>query len=161
MTDLRIGHGYDVHRLTEGRKLILGGVEIPYEKGLLGHSDADVLVHAVMDALCGAAKLGDIGKLFPDTDPAYAGISSLKLLAEVGRLLAEKGRAVVNIDATLIAQAPKVGPYRPEMEANLSAALGTDADRVNVKATTEEHLGFTGDSSGMAAHAVALLERLP
>ena len=161
MTDLRIGHGYDVHRLTEGRKLILGGVEIPYEKGLLGHSDADVLVHAVMDALAGAAWLGDIGKLFPDTDPAYAGISSLKLLAEVGRLLAETGRAVVNIDATLIAQAPKVGPYRPEMEANLSAALGTDADRVNVKATTEEHLGFTGDSSGMAAHAVALLERLP
>ena len=161
MTDLRIGHGYDVHRLTEGRKLILGGVEIPYEKGLLGHSDADVLVHAVMDALTGAARLGDIGKLFPDTDPAYAGISSLKLLAEVGRLLSETGRAVVNIDATLIAQAPKVGPYRPEMEANLSAALGTDADRVNVKATTEEHLGFTGDGSGMAAHAVALLERLP
>ena len=158
MTDLRIGHGYDVHRLTEGRKLILGGVEIPYEKGLLGHSDADVLVHAVMDALTGAARLGDIGKLFPDTDPAYAGISSLKLLAEVGRLLAETGRAVVNIDATLIAQAPKVGSYRPEMEANLSAALGTDADRVNVKATTEEGLGFTGDGSGMAAHAVALIE---
>ena len=110
MTDLRIGHGYDVHRLTEGRKLILGGVEIPYEKGLLGHSDADVLVHAVMDALTGAARLGDIGKLFPDTDPAYAGISSLKLLAEVGRLLSETGRAVVNIDATLLAQAPKVGP---------------------------------------------------
>ena len=114
MTDLRIGHGYDVHRLTEGRKLILGGVEIPYEKGLLGHSDADVLVHAVMDALTGAARLGDIGKLFPDTDPAYAGISSLKLLAEVGRLLAETGRAVVNIDATLIAQAPKVGPGERE-----------------------------------------------
>ena len=130
MTDLRIGHGYDVHRLTEGRKLILGGVEIPYEKGLLGHSDADVLVHAVMDALTGAARLGDIGKLFPDTDPAYAGISSLKLLAEVGRLLAETGRAVLHID--------------PE--------------RVNVKATTEEGLGFTGDGSGMAAHAVALIE---
>ena len=128
MTDLRIGHGYDVHRLTEGRKLILGGVEIPYEKGLLGHSDADVLVHAVMDALTGAARLGDIGKLFPDTDPAYAGISSLKLLAEVGRLLSETGRAVVNIDATLIAQAPKVGPYRPEMEANLSAAAGAGSE---------------------------------
>ena len=160
MTDLRIGHGYDVHRLTEGRKLILGGVEIPYEKGLLGHSDADVLVHAVMDALTGAARLGDIGKLFPDTDPAYAGISSLKLLTEVGRLLAETGRAVVNIDATLIAQAPKVGPYRTQMQENMAAALGIDVDRVNVKATTEEHLGFTGDGSGMSAHAVALIEHI-
>ena len=158
MTNLRIGHGYDVHRLTERRRLVLGGVEIPWDRGLLGHSDADVLTHAVMDALCGAAKLGDIGKLFPDSDPRYAGISSLELLRQVAALLQE---AVVNIDATLIAQAPKVGPYRPEMEANLSAALGTDADRVNVKATTEEHLGFTGDGSGMAAHAVALLERLP
>lgn len=161
MTNLRIGHGYDVHRLTEGRRLVLGGVDIPWDRGLLGHSDADVLTHAVMDALCGAAKLGDIGKLFPDSDPRYAGISSLELLRQVAALLQERGWAVVNIDATLIAQAPKVGPYRPEMEANLSAALGTDADRVNVKATTEEHLGFTGDSSGMAAHAVALLERLP
>ena len=143
MTDLRIGHGYDVHRLTEGRKLILGGVEIPYEKGLLGHSDADVLVHAVMDALTGAARLGDIGKLFPDTDPAYAGISSLKLLAEVGRLLA---------------QAPKVGPYRQQMAENIAMALHIDPERVNVKATTEEGLGFTGDGSGMAAHAVALIE---
>ena len=161
MTNLRIGHGYDVHRLTERRRLVRGGVEIPWDRGLLGHSDADVLTHAVMDALCGAAKLGDIGKLFPDSDPRYAGISSLELLRQVAALLQERGWAVVNIDATLIAQAPKVGPYRPEMEANLSAALGTDADRVNVKATTEEHLGFTGDGSGMAAHAVALLERLP
>ena len=160
MTNLRIGHGYDVHRLVEGRKLILGGVDIPWEKGLLGHSDADVLVHAVMDALTGAARLGDIGKLFPDTDPRYAGISSLKLLAEVGRLLGEKGFAVVNIDAVLLAQAPKVGPYRPHMAANIAAALGIDPEQVNVKATTEEGLGFTGDGSGMAAHAVALLEKL-
>ncbi|MDY3691725.1 MAG: 2-C-methyl-D-erythritol 2,4-cyclodiphosphate synthase [Dysosmobacter sp.] len=160
MTNLRIGHGYDVHRLVEGRKLILGGVDIPWEKGLLGHSDADVLVHAVMDALTGAARLGDIGKLFPDTDPRYAGISSLKLLAEVGRLLGKKGFAVVNIDAVLLAQAPKVGPYRPQMAANIAAALGIDPEQVNVKATTEEGLGFTGDGSGMAAHAVALLEKL-
>ena len=160
MTNLRIGHGYDVHRLTEGRKLILGGVEIPWEKGLLGHSDADVLVHAVMDALTGAARLGDIGKLFPDTDPAYAGISSLKLLAEVGRLMGEKGFAVVNIDATLLAQAPKVGPYRAQMTENMAAALKIDPEQVNVKATTEEKLGFTGDGSGMAAHAVVLLEKV-
>lgn len=160
MTNLRIGHGYDVHRLTEGRKLILGGVEIPWEKGLLGHSDADVLVHAVMDALTGAARLGDIGKLFPDTDPAYAGISSLKLLAEVGRLMGEKGFAVVNIDATLLAQAPKVGPYRAQMAENMAAALIIDPEQVNVKATTEEKLGFTGDGSGMAAHAVVLLEKV-
>ena len=158
MTNLRIGHGYDVHRLVEGRKLILGGVDIPWERGLLGHSDADVLTHAVMDALTGAARLGDIGKLFPDTDPAYAGISSLKLLAEVGRLLNERGYQVVNIDATLLAQAPKVGPYRPQMAANIAAALGIDPEQVNVKATTEEGLGFTGDGSGMAAHAVVLLE---
>ena len=160
MTTLRIGHGYDVHRLVEGRKLILGGVDIPWEKGLLGHSDADVLVHAVMDALTGAARLGDIGKLFPDTDPAYAGISSLKLLSEVGRLLGEKGFAVVNIDATLLAQAPKVGPYKQRMAENIAAALGIGPERVNVKATTEEGLGFTGDGSGMAAHAVVLLELL-
>lgn len=158
MTNLRIGHGYDVHRLVEGRKLILGGVDIPWDKGLLGHSDADVLIHAVMDALTGAARLGDIGKLFPDTDPAYAGISSLKLLAEVGRLLGEKGFAVVNIDATLLAQAPKVGPYKQQMAENMAAALGIGPEQVNVKATTEEGLGFTGDGSGMAAHAVALLE---
>ena len=160
MTNLRIGHGYDVHRLVEGRKLILGGVDIPWEKGLLGHSDADVLVHAVMDALTGAARLGDIGKLFPDTDPAYAGISSLKLLSEVGRLLGEKGFAVVNIDATLLAQAPKVGPYKQAMAENMAAALGISPEQVNVKATTEEGLGFTGDGSGMAAHAVVLLEIL-
>ena len=160
MTRLRVGHGYDVHRLTEGRKLILGGVEIPWEKGLLGHSDADVLVHAVMDALAGAARLGDIGKLFPDTDPVYRGISSLKLLGEVGRLLRERGFAVVNLDAALLAQAPKVAPYKAQMAENIAAALGIEADRVNVKATTEEGLGFTGDGSGMAAHAVALVERL-
>ena len=160
MTNLRIGHGYDVHRLVPGRRLILGGVEIPWEKGLLGHSDADVLVHAVMDALAGAARLGDIGKLFPDTDPAYRGISSLKLLGEVGRLLRERGFAVVNLDATLLAQAPKVAPYKAQMAENIAAALGIEADRVNVKATTEEGLGFTGDGSGMAAHAVALVERL-
>ena len=159
MTTLRIGHGYDVHRLVEGRKLILGGVDIPWERGLLGHSDADVLTHAVMDALTGAARLGDIGKLFPDTDPAYADISSLKLLREVGRLLSEKGFAVVNIDATLLAQAPKVGPYRPRMAANVAEALGIDPEQVNIKATTEEGLGFTGDGSGMAAHAVVLLEK--
>ena len=160
MTNLRIGQGYDVHRLEPGRKLILGGVEIPYERGLLGHSDADVLTHAVMDALSGAAKLGDIGKLFPDTDPAYAGISSLKLLHQVGELLRGRGFAVVNLDATLIAQAPKVAPYREQMVQNLAQALGVEADQVNVKATTEEHLGFTGDGSGMAAQAVALLERI-
>ena len=159
MTNLRIGHGYDVHCLVEGRRLILGGVDIPWEKGLLGHSDADVLVHAIMDALTGAARLGDIGKLFPDTDPAYAGISSIKLLREVGRLLGEKGFEVVNIDATLLAQAPKVGPYRPQMAANVAEALGIDPEQVNIKATTEEGLGFTGDGSGMAAHAVVLLEK--
>lgn len=159
MTNLRIGHGYDVHRLVEGRRLILGGVDIPWEKGLLGHSDADVLVHAVMDALSGAARLGDIGKLFPDTDPAYAGISSVKLLTEVGRLLKKKGYTVVNIDATLLAQAPKVGPYRQEMALNIANALHIEVAQVNIKATTEEGLGFTGDGSGMAAHAVVLLEK--
>ena len=159
MTSLRIGHGYDVHRVTEGRPLILGGVRIPWDRGLLGHSDADVLTHAVMDALCGAARLGDIGKLFPDTDPRYKGISSLKLLQEVGRLLREGGWTVVNVDAVLLAQAPKVGPYREEMALNLAAALGIAPEQVNVKATTEEGLGFTGDGSGMAAHAVALVEK--
>lgn len=161
MTKVRIGHGYDVHRLAEGRKLVLGGVEISWEKGLLGHSDADVLVHAVMDALAGAARLGDIGKLFPDTDPAYRGISSLKLLEEVGRLLRERDFDVVNIDAVLLAQAPKIAPYKAQMAENIAAALGLDADQVNVKATTEEGLGFTGDGSGMAAHAVALVEKVP
>lgn len=160
MTNLRIGHGYDVHRLVEGRPLILGGVEIPWEKGLLGHSDADVLTHAVMDALSGAARLGDIGKLFPDTDPKYAGISSLKLLEEVARLLAERGYAVVNVDATLLAQRPKVAPYKQQMAENMAAVLGVEVEQVNVKATTEEGLGFTGDGSGMAAHAVVLLEKL-
>ena len=160
MTNLRIGHGYDVHRLVDGRRLILGGVEIPWEKGLLGHSDADVLTHAVMDALAGAARLGDIGKLFPDTDPAYAGISSLKLLEEVGKKLAEKRFLVVNVDVVLLAQAPKVGPYRQQMAENLAAALGIDVEQMNVKATTEEGLGFTGDGSGMAAHAVVLIEKM-
>lgn len=160
MTNLRIGHGYDVHRLTERRRLVLGGVEIPWDCGLLGHSDADVLTHAVMDALTGAARLGDIGQLFPNTDPAYAGASSLGLLAQVGRLLREKGYAVVNIDATLIAQAPKVGPYKQQMARNLAQALGISPEQVNVKATTEEHLGFTGDGSGMAAHAVVLVEQI-
>ena len=160
MTKLRIGHGYDVHRLAAGRSLILGGVTIPYDRGLDGHSDADVLTHAVMDALLGAIAAGDIGKLFPDTDPAYAGISSLKLLAEVGRLLAEKGYAVVNIDAVLLAQAPKVGPYRQQMAENMAAALNIAPEQVNVKATTEEGLGFTGDGSGMAAHAVVLVEKV-
>ncbi|MCI9010774.1 MAG: 2-C-methyl-D-erythritol 2,4-cyclodiphosphate synthase [Oscillibacter sp.] len=158
---MRIGHGYDVHRLVPERKLILGGVEIPWDKGLLGHSDADVLVHAVMDALAGAARLGDIGKLFPDTDPAYKGISSLKLLGEVGRLLGERGFAVVNIDAALLAQAPKVAPYKAQMAENIAAALRIEPEQVNVKATTEEGLGFTGDGSGMAAHAVVLLEQSP
>ncbi len=160
MTNLRIGHGYDVHRLVPERKLILGGVEIPWDKGLLGHSDADVLVHAVMDALAGAARLGDIGKLFPDTDPAYKGISSLKLLGEVGRLLGERGFAVVNIDAALLAQAPKVAPYKAQMAENIAAALRIEPEQVNVKATTEEGLGFTGTGEGIAAHSVCLLEEV-
>ena len=160
MTSLRIGHGYDVHRLTEGRRLILGGVEVPYEKGLLGHSDADVLTHAVMDALLGAAALGDIGKLFPDTDAAYAGISSILLLERVAERLREAGYAVVNLDATVLAQAPKLAPYRERMRENLAHALALDASCVSVKATTEEGLGFTGEGLGIAAHAVALLEKI-
>ena len=160
MTNLRIGHGYDVHRLTEGRELILGGVSVPYEKGLLGHSDADVLTHAVMDALLGAAALGDIGGLFPDTDAAYAGISSLLLLKRVAEKLREAGYAVVNIDATILAQAPKLAPYRERMRERLARALGLDVSRVSVKATTEEGLGFTGEGLGIAAHAVALLEKI-
>lgn len=160
MTNLRIGHGYDVHRLVEGRRLILGGVDIPWDKGLLGHSDADVLTHAVMDALTGAARLGDIGKLFPDTDPAYAGADSLKLLEKVGQLLRGHGYVVVNIDATLLAQAPKIAPYKQQMAANIAAALDIVGEQVNVKATTEEGLGFTGDGSGMAAHAVVLIEKI-
>ena len=155
---MRIGHGYDVHRLVECRDLILGGVTIPYEKGLLGHSDADVLLHAVMDALLGAAGLGDIGKLFPDTDMTYKGISSMVLLETVAQKIYEKGYTVGNIDVTMIAQKPKLKDYIPQMKMNLAVMLGLDGDRVNIKATTEEHLGFTGDGSGMACHAVCLLE---
>ena len=155
---MRIGHGYDVHRLTEGRKLILGGVDIPYEKGLLGHSDADVLLHAVSDALLGAAGLGDIGRHFPDTDPAYKDADSLKLLAIVAEKVREAGYRVSNVDVTMIAQAPKLKTYISQMEHNISLALDIDQTRINVKATTEEHLGFTGDGSGMACHAVCLLE---
>ncbi len=160
MSGMCIGHGYDVHRLTEGRKLILGGVDIPWEKGLLGHSDADVLTHAVMDALLGAAGLGDIGKHFPDTDPAYAGADSLKLLEHVAGLLREKGFAVGNVDATVLAQRPKLAPHIPLMRDNLARAMGVDPAQVNVKATTEEGLGFTGSGEGMAAHAVALIEKI-
>lgn len=159
MTNLRIGHGYDVHRLVEGRRLILGGVDIPHTLGLLGHSDADVLTHAVMDALLGAAALGDIGALFPDSDPAYAGADSTTLLRRVHETLHTHGYAVVNIDATVLAQAPKLAPYRAQMRANLAAALALPVERVSVKATTEEGLGFTGAHEGIAAHAVALLEK--
>lgn len=155
---MRIGHGYDVHRLTEGRKLILGGVDIPYEKGLLGHSDADVLTHAIMDALLGAAALGDIGKLFPDTNPAYAGADSLVLLERVGKRLSDAGYRVGNIDATILAQRPKLAPHIPQMRANLANRLEIEVDQVSIKATTEEGLGFTGTGEGMAAHAVCLLE---
>lgn len=156
---MRVGMGYDVHRLSAGRKLILGGVEIPYEKGLLGHSDADVLVHAVMDALLGAAALGDIGKHFPDTDPAYEGISSIRLLEHVGRLLDEKGYVIENIDATIIAQKPKMRPYIEQMRENIASATGLDTDQVNVKATTEEGLGFTGNGEGISSHAVCMIEK--
>lgn len=155
----RIGHGYDVHRLVEGRKLIIGGVDIPYERGLLGHSDADVLVHAIMDALLGAAALGDIGKLFPDTDARYAGADSLKLLEEVMRELRKAGYELGNVDATVVAQKPKLATFIDEMRENIARAAGVDADQISVKATTEERLGFTGDGSGIAAHAVALITR--
>lgn len=154
---MRIGHGYDVHKLTEGRKLILGGVDIPYEKGLLGHSDADVLVHAVMDALLGACAMGDIGRLFPDSDPAYAGADSMKLLDAVMARLKEKNFRVGNVDVTVIAQAPKLAPFVPQMKENLARRLKVAPDRVNVKATTEERLGFTGRGEGIACHAVALV----
>lgn len=157
---MRIGHGYDVHRLVECRDLILGGVTVPYEKGLLGHSDADVLLHAVMDALLGAAGLGDIGKHFPDTDMRYKGISSMVLLKTVGEKLRENGYQVENIDVTMIAQKPKLKDYIPQMRENIARVLDTDVSRINVKATTEEHLGFTGDGSGMACHAVCLLNEL-
>lgn len=158
MTKLRVGHGYDVHRLVEGRALILGGVTVPFDRGLLGHSDADVLTHAVMDALLGAAALGDIGQLFPDSDAAYAGADSIALLRRVTALLREHGWQVGNVDATVVAQAPKLAPYIPEMRRRLAEAMGLDVDCVSVKATTEERLGFTGSGEGMAAHAVALIE---
>ena len=155
---MRIGHGYDVHRLVEGRKLILGGVDVPFERGLLGHSDADVLAHAVMDALLGAAALGDIGKLFPDSDPAYEGADSLALLRRVSELLGENGYRIGNVDATVLAQRPRLAPHIPLMRERLAAAMGVDPGRVSVKATTEEGLGFTGSGEGIAAHAVALIE---
>ncbi len=154
---MRIGHGYDVHKLVEGRKLILGGVEIPYDKGLLGHSDADVLTHALMDALLGAAALGDIGGLFPDNDDAYLGADSIELLKTVARLLHDKGYGVVNVDCTVIAQRPKLKAYIESMRRVLASAMGVELDAVSVKATTEEHLGFTGEGLGIAAHAVVLI----
>ncbi len=156
---MRIGHGYDVHRLVEGRRLILGGVEIPWEKGLLGHSDADVLTHALMDALLGAAALGDIGKLFPDKDPAYEGADSVELLRKVTALLREQGYRIANVDCTVIAQRPRLAPHIPGMRRRLAEAMELETDRVSVKATTEEGLGFTGEGLGIAAHAVALIEK--
>lgn len=155
---MRIGHGYDVHRLTEGRPLILGGVTVPYEKGLLGHSDADVLLHAVMDAILGALCLGDIGHLFPDSDPAYEGADSMGLAAQVAGRMVQAGYRVGNVDVTVIAQAPKLAPFIPAMRANVASVLGTAPDRISIKATTEERLGFTGAGEGIAAHAVCLLE---
>lgn len=157
MCDIRVGHGYDVHRLVDGRKLILGGVEIPHEKGLLGHSDADVLLHAVMDSLLGACALGDIGRHFPDTDESLRGISSMHLLTQVGELMKKRGFVVVNVDATLVLQKPKISPYVDKMIANIAFALGIDSDRVNVKATTEEHLGFTGSEEGASAHCISMV----
>ena len=157
---MRIGHGYDVHRLVEGRKCIIGGVDIPHSKGLLGHSDADVLVHAVMDAIIGALALGDIGKLFPDNDPQYLGADSLLLCSSVARVMREKGYKIGNIDATVIAQAPKMAPYILKMRENIARVLETDVENVSVKATTEEKLGFTGEGHGISAHAVCLLEKL-
>ncbi len=158
MSDLRIGHGYDVHRLIEGRKLILGGVEIPHTLGLLGHSDADVLIHAIMDSIIGALGLGDIGKHFPDTSNEYKNISSILLLKNVKEMLDQKNASIVNIDATLILQKPKIAPYINYMKENIAAALGCRADNVNVKATTEEKLGFTGNEEGVSAHSVVLIE---
>lgn len=159
MSEFRIGHGYDVHRFTEGRALILGGVNVPYHKGLLGHSDADVLLHAVMDALLGAAALGDIGRHFPDSAEEYKGISSLKLLKRVSEMLSREAYSVVNVDVTIVMQAPKIAPYVDGMVANIADTLGIEPSRVNVKATTEEHLGFTGSGEGVAAHAVAMLSK--
>ena len=155
----RFGMGYDVHQLVENRKLIIGGVDIPYEKGLLGHSDADVLLHAISDALLGAAALGDIGKHFPDTDPRYKGADSLKLLEEVGNLLAAKGYVVGNVDATIVAQKPKMLPHIPQMRENIARVLRVDIDQINVKATTEEYLGFTGSGQGISSYAVAGIEQ--
>lgn len=155
---VRIGHGYDVHRLAEGRKLILGGVEIPYEKGLLGHSDADVLVHAVMDSMLGALALGDIGKHFPDNAPEYEGADSILLLKKVSELIGENGFGTGNIDSTIICQSPKLAPYIDKMRKNIAAAIGCEISFISVKATTEEHLGFTGTGEGIAAHAVCILE---
>jgi 2-C-methyl-D-erythritol 2,4-cyclodiphosphate synthase len=160
VSSFRIGHGYDVHKLVEGRRLILGGVEIPHTLGLLGHSDADVLVHAVMDALIGAMALGDIGKHFPDNDNKYLDISSIKLLSEVATLIFENGYTVSNIDATVIAQKPKLAPHINAMRENIAQTLGISVSQINVKATTEEHLGFTGREEGIAAHAVALIEKI-
>ncbi len=157
---MRIGHGYDVHRLTEGRKCIIGGVDIPYDKGLLGHSDADVLTHAIMDALLGAAALGDIGHLFPDNDDAFLGADSLVLLRQVREVLAEHGWKLGNLDATVIAQAPKMAPHISRMRENIADCLQTEVGNVSIKATTEEHLGFTGSGEGIAAHAVCLIEPL-
>ncbi len=155
---MRIGHGYDVHRLVQGRRLILGGVDIPYPKGLLGHSDADVLAHAIADSLLGAAALGDIGGLFPDTDPAFKNADSLYLLSEVCKLIAQKGYKIVNIDSTVIAQAPKLKPYIEEMRQNLANACNVNLEQISVKATTEENLGFTGAGEGIAAHAVCIID---
>ena len=156
---MRIGHGYDVHRLVEGRELIVGGVHIPYEKGLLGHSDADVLLHAVSDALLGAAAMGDIGGMFPDNDPEYLGADSLVLLREVFQRLRDNGYSVINVDCTIIAQKPKMKPYIPEMRMNIAAALSTDADNISVKATTEEEMGFTARGEGISAHSVCLIDK--
>ena len=155
---MRIGHGYDVHRLVEDRKLILGGVEIPYEKGLLGHSDADVLVHALMDAMLGALALGDIGRHFPDSDPSYKGADSIELLKRVNYIISAQDYKVGNVDCTIIAQRPRLSPFIDEMRENIAAALGVDSSFISVKATTEEHLGFTGEGLGIAAHAVVLLQ---
>lgn len=160
MTNLRIGHGYDVHRLTAGRRLVIGGVTIPYEKGLLGHSDADVLLHAISDALLGAAALGDIGKHFPDTDECYKDADSLVLLSAVGQILSNAGYKPSNIDATVIAQAPKLAPHIQMMRENIAKALNIDYGAVSVKATTEEHLGFTGNGEGISAHAVCIIEKI-
>lgn len=156
---MRIGHGYDVHKLVENRKLILGGIEIPYEKGLLGHSDADVLAHSIMDALLGAAAMGDIGGLFPDSDPAYSGADSMLLLSEVCRVLTENNYRIVNIDSTVIAQAPKLKPYIQQMRERIATACNIDISQISVKATTEEKLGFTGSGEGISSHAVCLIEK--